>query len=65
MTMSTCINVDSERDYDDRDDPSLPDLQPSVYEIYVITHCCHDRPVKYQESDQLPAAPVALQPRLI
>jgi hypothetical protein len=62
MTMSTCIDDDSERDYNDHDDASLPDLQPSVYEIYEITHYCHDRPVQYQESDQLP---VAFQPQLI
>jgi hypothetical protein len=54
MTKSTCIDDDSEREYDDHDDASLPDLQPSVYEICVITHYCPDCPVRYQESDQLP-----------
>jgi hypothetical protein len=54
MTMSACVDNDSECDFDDHNDASLPDLQPSVYEIYVITHYCHEHPYKYQESDQLP-----------
>jgi hypothetical protein len=62
MTMSTCIDDDSERNYDDHTDASLPDLKPFVYEIDVITHYCHDHPVKYQESDQLP---VEFQPQLL
>jgi hypothetical protein len=62
MTMSTSIDDDSERHYDDHDDASLPELQPFVNEIYVIIHYCHDCPVKYQESDQLP---VQCQPRLL
>jgi hypothetical protein len=62
LTMSTCINDDSERDYDDHDDASLPDLQPSVYAISVINHCCHDSLIKSQESDQL--LPIEFQPQL-
>jgi hypothetical protein len=60
MTMSTYSDDAPEQDYDDHDDASLPYLHPSIYEIYVITHYCHDCPVKYQESDYQPA----FQPRL-
>jgi hypothetical protein len=48
MNMSTCIDDDFEYYYDDHDDAPLPNLQPSVYQINVITPCYHDHPVQSQ-----------------